>query len=312
MRKEIVLIRILGFVFLAVGLFSLFCIPAEFSSFYAFMDGGRYHYEGFGFGSLMFTFIILNAMVYLLLALLGIPLGIGNVMLKKWGYNMSLAAFGTLLILGATLIISFLLSFDLLRMLALNQIMTILIFLFLFSMVLPYFLIKFYKKRSAEQLFKSSDTESCFEKQSPEKLIILLLNLLWIFVFYLLVFLKGAFPLFGEFIFQREGAYLLSTAIFILLVLTYLFYIDKHYAKYGMVIYYVLLFLTFALTFFNNSTNSFSNLLDLPIYETEIMMPAFRIPAGVNLGFFFGTLIIIQIYLMFRVKMNNDQAVLKR
>lgn len=312
MQKKIVLIKILGFVFLAVGLFSLFCIPAEFTSFYAFMDGGRYHYEGFGFGSLMFAFIILNAMVYLFLALLGIPLGIGNVMLKKWGFNLSLAAFGTLLILGATLIISFLSSFDLLRMLTLYQILTILIFILLFFIVLPYFLIKFYKKLSTEQLFKSSDTESYFEKQSPEKLIIILLNLFWIFVFYLLIFLKGAFPFFGEFIFQREGAYLLSTAIFILLVLTYLFYKDKHYTKYGMMIYYVLLFFTFALTFFNNSTNSFFNLLGLPIYEIEKVVPAFRIPAGVNLGFFFGILIFIQIYLMFRVKNNDNQVVLKR
>lgn len=301
MKRE-TLIRIFGILLLAMGLFSLFCIPTEFTSFYAFIDGGNNYYEGFGFGSLMFAFIVFSAMAYSSLALLGIPFGIGNITLKKWGFNLSLATLRAIMILGAAMTVGFLFSFDLIRTLESYQTLMILTFSFLFLIILPYFLIKFYKKPKTEQLFRTSDKESYFEKQSPEKLTIIMLNLFWVFVLYLFVFLEGAFPFFGEFVFKREGTYLLSIAIFILLVLTYLIYKNMHYIKYAMMVFYTLMFLTFALTFFNNSTNEFFNMLDLPAYELERVLPAFRIPAGINLGFFFGVLLIIQVYLVFKTK----------
>ena len=302
MDKKVLFIKIIGFILLIGGLFSLFLVPAEFTAFYAFSEGGNFYYEGFGFGSLMFTFIILNSMIYFAIAFFGIPLGIGNITLKKWGLNLSLATLKTLLIIGTALTISFLFSFELIRTLEIYQTLMILMFFLLFSIILPFFLIQFYKNSKAERLFEDSDTASYFAKQSPEKMTIILLNIFWIFVFYLFIFLNGVFPFLGEFIFRRDGTYLLSIGVFMLLVFTYLIYKNKNYAKYAMLVCYVLLFLTFVFTFFANSTNELLNMLNLPDYEMERVMPAFRIPAGIHLGFFFGILLIIQTYLVLKNK----------
>ncbi|MFA5359029.1 MAG: hypothetical protein WC310_04410 [Patescibacteria group bacterium] len=302
MNKRKALIKITGILFLVIGLFSLFFVPVEFTSFYAFSEGGNYHYDGFGFGSLMFAFIIFNAMAYFVLACLGIPLGIGNISLKKWGYNLSVAVFRALLILGLALLASVLFSFDLLKVFEPNQLFIILLFILLFFIVLPYFLIRFYKNPNTIKLFKSSDVESYFAKQSPGKLTIILLNFFWILLFYLLLFFKSAFPLFGEFVFKKEGTHCLSVAIFILFILTYLLYNNKYYSKYWTLGYYLALFTSFVMTFLKHTTNDFINLLNLPVYEVEKVVPAFWIPAGINLVFFFGLLILIQIFLIFKIK----------
>lgn len=301
-NKRTLFIKILGILLLITGLFSLFVIPVEFTAFYAFSEGGIFHYEGFSFGCLMFTFIIFNVMVYFFIALLGISLGIGNLKLKKWGFNLSIALLKTLFIIGIATTISILLSFNLLKILELYQFLTILIFSLVILVILPYCLIKFYNNQKTKQLFNITNPNSFFEKQTTNKLTIILLNLFWISVFYLFIFLQGAFPLFGNFIFTIKGTYLLSIAIFLLLVLTYLFYNNKHYARVGMIVYYILLFFTFAITFYKNSTNDLFNLLDLPSYELENFVPAFRIPAGINLSFFFGILIIVQVYLILKMK----------
>ncbi|MBN2016335.1 hypothetical protein JW766_05925, partial [Candidatus Dojkabacteria bacterium] len=65
-----------------------------------------------------------------------------------------------------------------------------------------------------------------------------------------------------------------------------------------------ILFFAFTLTFLRYTTSDFLNLLNLPAYELEKVVPEFRIPTGINLAFFFGTLIILQIYLIFRTKTN--------
>ncbi|MDD5290797.1 MAG: hypothetical protein PHZ04_01645 [Patescibacteria group bacterium] len=304
MKREI-LIKIFGVLFLVIGLFSLFHVPAEFTSFYIFMDGGNFHYAGFGFGSLMFAFIIFNAMAYFILASLGIPLGIGNFSLKKWGLNLSIATAKTVLMLGLALLTSFLFSFNLLHTLELHQTIIISTFLLLFLIALPCLLIKFYKDPNTKQLFKKSKVEGYFEKQSSEKLTVVLLNLFWASIFYLFLFFKGVFPLFGEFVVKRDGTYYLSIAIFVLLVLAYLFYKNRYYARYLMLGYYVILFIAFIPTFLKHNSNDFLNLLNLPVYEVEKVVPAFWIPIGMNLAFFSGSLIVIQMYLLFRTKNSN-------
>jgi hypothetical protein len=302
MKNRVLLIKILGIILLVIGLFSLFAIPAEFTSFYAFSEGGNSQYEGFGFGSLMFAFIIFNTMVYFSLALLCIPIGIGNYKLKKWGYNLSLASLKTLLINGIATTVSILLSFNLLNIVNIYRFVTILILFFAFLIILPYYLIKFYQNTKTKQIFNIFNPKNLFEEQSSSNLTIILLNLFWILIFYLFIFFKGAFPLLGEFILMKKGTYLLSIAIFTLLILTYLFYNDKKYVKSGMLIYDILLFFTFAITFLKNSTNDFFNLLDLPVYEVENVVPAFAIPAEINLGFYFGILIFVHVYLIITTK----------
>jgi len=304
MKKELVFIRIVGILLLLAGLFSLFCAPAEFTSFYAFIDGGDFHFEGFGFGSLTFAFIVFSGMVYASLALVCIPLGIGTMQLKRWGFTLSVAVLRAFLLLGLALTISLLFSFELWNNLEFSLTLTILSVALIFFVALPFALIRVYIHPNIESLFHSSP-KGLVESQHPDTLIIILLNLFWVFVLFLFVFFKGAFPFLGDFVFKKEGTYFLSIALVALLVLSYFIYKNTSYAGVGMIAFYLMLFLTFAYTFISISTNEFIHMLDLPRYELEKVVPAFRIPAGVNAGLFFGILLAMQTIVVLKIGKNR-------
>ena len=52
--------------------------PVEMYCFYLFSEGGRFHYEGFGFGSFMFGNIAGQIIGYYMIAAVLIPLGYGH------------------------------------------------------------------------------------------------------------------------------------------------------------------------------------------------------------------------------------------
>ena len=64
--------------------------PLEMYCFYLFSEGGRFHYEGFGFGSFMFANIAAQIVGYYLIALVAIPLGYGHVKRLRWARTLSL------------------------------------------------------------------------------------------------------------------------------------------------------------------------------------------------------------------------------
>jgi hypothetical protein len=65
--------------------------PVELYTFYLFTAGGRFHYEGFGFGSLMFGNIAIQTAGYYLIALVCIPLGYGHLRSHDWSRKIALA-----------------------------------------------------------------------------------------------------------------------------------------------------------------------------------------------------------------------------
>ncbi|MCR4427338.1 MAG: hypothetical protein NUW23_14335 [Firmicutes bacterium] len=53
-KDRTLILAIIGVLLLLVGAAAALLGPAEIYCFYLFSEGGRFHYEGFGFGSLMF------------------------------------------------------------------------------------------------------------------------------------------------------------------------------------------------------------------------------------------------------------------
>jgi hypothetical protein len=64
------------------GIASAFNAPFEIHVYSAFSEGGKFAYEGFGFGSFMFAYITLQIIAYYIIAAIVIPLGIGLIMLR--------------------------------------------------------------------------------------------------------------------------------------------------------------------------------------------------------------------------------------
>jgi len=94
----------LGDIFLLfVGLASLFITPAEIQVYSQFQDGGRFAYEGFGFGSLMFAIISVQVLGYYLIALICLPLGYDHLRLQRWIRPASEMLLADWLVLGLPL-----------------------------------------------------------------------------------------------------------------------------------------------------------------------------------------------------------------
>ena len=76
-------IAVIGVVLLLIGIAVGFLGPLEMYCFYLFSEGGRFHYEGFGFGSFMFGNIASQIVGYYLIAAVFVPLGYGHLQARR-------------------------------------------------------------------------------------------------------------------------------------------------------------------------------------------------------------------------------------
>jgi hypothetical protein len=304
MKKRLFIVRITGVLFLAAGLISLFAFPAEFSSFYPFSTGGAFNYDGFGFGSILFAAIMIIALIYASLALICIPAGIGNIKHAYWGYRLSRILFIAVIAVGISSVICIGFSFNLLNAFSVSQYIIIVSLVILTLVILPYLLLRFYNNQNTKQIFSLS-TNTYFENQSELKMAVVLLNLVWVMAFVVMIFLKGAFPFMGRFIFKTQGTYLLSAVIFALLILTYLFYKNIRFIKYFMFVFYAFLVLSVVITFIIVPGRDFIRMLELPAFEIREMASLLNIVSGINMGYFFGAMIVIQTVLTIADKNKN-------
>ncbi len=83
-----VLLKIIGFALILVGLVAAFYGPLEIFVFYLFSEGGRFHYDGFGVGSIWFAALVVQNIGYYVIAAICIPIGIGHLKLRRWALTL--------------------------------------------------------------------------------------------------------------------------------------------------------------------------------------------------------------------------------
>ena len=72
-NRTTLILAIIGVLFLLLGIVAAFFGPIEMYCFYLFSEGGRFHYEGFGFGSFMFGNIATQIIGYYVIAIVDTP-----------------------------------------------------------------------------------------------------------------------------------------------------------------------------------------------------------------------------------------------
>ena len=304
MNKRLILIKAIGVLFLVVGLLSLFAFPAEFTSFYAFSSGGAFYYVGFGFGSILFTVILTDALLYAVLALVLIPVGIENIKSTYLGFKLSRILFMTVMVMGIAAAFCFGFSLQLRNFLNIAQSIVIILLILISLVFLPFLLLCFYNQKT-ERLFSPS-RNTYLENQSEQKMMVFLLNMFWVAAFVVMIFLQGAFPFMGRFVFEVRGTYFLSTVIFALIVINYLFYMNIRLIKYVMLAFFAFLALSVVFTFSVIPLRDFIGMLKLPAYERLEMSNLLNMASGINLGWFFGIVLAIQTILLFTDKKQTN------
>jgi MFS family permease len=284
------LIALIGVLVLLVGIAVGFLGPIEMYCFYLFSEGGRFHYEGFGWGSFMFGNIASQIIGYYLIAALLIPLGYGHLKIRRWARTLSLTLLWSWLVVGAPLIVIVFFILAGSKDLSLPVALITLVLLMLSYLVFPGLLIRFYRGRNVRRTFETKDTKSCWVENLPMPILVLSsLYLFYIVILHILILFNGIFPALGVFVFGLQGILLLDISIGCLICLIWGTLRLRLWAWWGAVILLGLFTFSTIPTFFRSSYSAILSGLAFPPREMEFLggVPAqgyhFAILAGIPL-----------------------------
>ncbi len=213
-QRSIAIIRLVGTALLLIGIVSALVGPAEMHVFYWFADGGRFHYEGAGFGSLMFANIAIQIAGYYVIAAVCIPLGYGHLKLRWWAPAIMRTLLVDWLIVGLPLsLIALMILVTSKGVSSVSLPFVVLGFILLYP-VLPIMLLRFYRTPSAQRSFQTAEIPSNWLSGTPEalKVAVSLMVLLALVLHFPLLF-NGLFPLFGRVVLGLPGTVLVDLSI---------------------------------------------------------------------------------------------------
>lgn len=290
------ILAVIGALLLLIGIVAAFFGPVEMYCFYLFSEGGRFHYQGFGFGSFMFGNIACQIIGYYLTAMVLFPLGYGHLKVRRWARTLSLTLLWFWLVVGVPLIVVFLFMLVTAKELSLSVVLITVILLGLSYLVIPGLLIRFYGGRNVKLTFEVKDPTSCWVEKFPMPILVLCsLYLFYIVVLHVLILFNGIFPLFGVFLSDFKGILLLDISIACLVCLTWGTLKSQIWAWWGSMVYFGLMTSNSILTL---STSSLSDILSRMKFAPTEMEALQGLPFQ---GFHFAILIGIPLLITFGV-----------
>lgn len=273
-----VLLKIIGFALILVGLVAAYYGPLEIFVFYLFSEGGRFHYDGFGVGSIWFAALVVQNIGYYVIAAICIPIGIGHLKLRRWALTLTQLYIwfwlGAGILLAANLIALIPQTFNL--ELSQDQLITRLaiigVFTFFSLILLPVLALWFYRNKKVSSLFWENDPYTYWTENFPFPLLaLLLLYVIMIMVMHTAIFLQSLFPVFGQIIFGRQSVYLISLCILVLGILTVGIIRLKDWAWWGSLVYLTLLSVSSLISFSQHSFYEIIQMMSLPTFEKELL-----------------------------------------
>jgi len=266
------ILSIIGYFLLISGIAFGLLAPLEMYCFTLFSEGGRFHYEGFGFGSFMFGNIASQIIGYYVLATVLITLGYAHVKQKRWARTLSLAWLWSWLVIGAPLCV---VGFFILvgsKDLSLTWVLLALVVLGSSYLVLPAALIRFYQGENVRQTLESRDPKHNLLEELPMPILVLgSLFLFYIVMLHILIFFNGIFPLFGAFRFGMTGITLLDLSIACCVCILWGTLRQRAWAWWLSVIWLGLFMFSTVITFITTNTTSLLSGLAFPPSELKFL-----------------------------------------
>jgi len=266
------LLTIIGILLLLGGVAVGLLGPLEMYCFYLFSEGGRFHYEGFGFGSFMFGNIASQIIGYYMIAIMFITLGYGHLKLRRWARVLSLTLLWSWLVVGAPLIfvVFFILAGS--KDLSITVALISLVFLGLSYLLFPGLLIRFYQSRNVRRTLETKDAKTYWIEDLPTPILVLsALYLSYLIMLHILILFNGMFPVFGVFRYGLQGIILLDVSIACLVCITWGTLRRRLWAWWASVILLGLFMFSTVLTFFRSSYSAILLGLAFPPREMEFL-----------------------------------------
>jgi len=262
----------IGALLLLVGIAAAILGPVEMYCFYLFSEGGRFHYEGFGFGSFMFGNITCQIGGYYLIAAVAIPLGYGHLKVRRWARKLSVTLLWFWLVVGLPLIVVLFLMLVTAKELSLAAVVIVAIALVLSYLALPGLLIRFYRGRNVRLTFKAKDPKTYWIEYLPLPVLVLSgLYIFFIIALHVPILFNGVVPFFGVFLNDLQGIMLLDLLIMCLACLAWGTLRLKAWAWWGALIYFGLTTVSSILTLLNSGLSDILLAMNLPPFEMEIL-----------------------------------------
>lgn len=300
-RGRRLILRLIGAAVLLAGLFSAFLGPVEMYCFYLFSEGGRFQYEGFGFGSFVFGNLAAQIMGYSLIAAFLVPIGYGTLTLQRWARHLTLAALqfwtvgGLPLVLAAFAVLVSSKEVTLPAAVGAGTLLTASYFL------LPGLATRFYNGPVTRHSFGMEGEVPAWIETIP----VPVLALGYLFSFFLIIlhthiYFNGMFPLFGSWLTGLSGIVLIDLSILALLVLLWGTLRRSRWAWWGALGYFCLMAVSYVLTLLASDWQTILSTADFPPFEVEILR---GIPAqGYHLAILVGIPFLLAIGLILRAR----------
>jgi hypothetical protein len=269
-QKHALLIRLIGVMMLLAGLAAAYIAPIEIYTYYAFTPGGRFHYEGFNFGSFMFAYITIQVAGYYLIAVAGITLGYGHLVRTRWARPLVVTGLWFWLVCGLPLSAIALLMLITSKGVTLTGLLIGLPFMALAYPVGPVLLLRFYRSEPVRAVFEQSQPPSLRLDVIPLSVrCVCALLCFTILALHLPMLVYGVFPLFGALLSGRQGFMALDVLILALAGLTWGFARQERWAWIGVLLIFGLLALSNAVTFARHTLLDVLLAMRLPPTEME-------------------------------------------
>jgi hypothetical protein len=228
-----------GALLLLVGLAMAVVGPLETYCFYLFSEGGRLHYDGFGFGSFMFANIAAQIVGYYLIAIVAISLGYGHLKRLRWARTLTLTLLGFWLVAGIPLMVAFLFVLVTSKEPSLLTAIIAVAALVLSYAVVPGLLIRFYGGRNVRLTFEAKDSASYWIEKVPLPVLVVCAVLLFaVAVLHVLILFNGVFPFFHVLFSDLTGIALIDFSIIVLVLLIWGLWRLKGWAWWGSLLYW--------------------------------------------------------------------------
>lgn len=288
-RHYAVLLRALGIVILLTGAASALLGPVELTSFYLFSEGGRFSYEGFGFGSFLFGFIAVQIVGYYVIGLILIPVGYGHLHLRRWARRLSISLLWCWLVLGVPLLIVIAFTVFSFKDLPVAGAIALLIALALTYPLLPLLMISFYRCQGVRRAFQRQDPRenpSWVQRLPMPVLVLAILLAFYAVVLHFPILFNGLFPVFGTWLTGLPGIIALTVAIALTVVLVWGVLKRRRWAWWTSLATTVVMGATVVVTF---SVTSYAELLALARFPPRELEFLDGVPLrGYHLAVFFG------------------------
>ncbi|MCK4358608.1 MAG: hypothetical protein KAW92_07665 [Candidatus Cloacimonetes bacterium] len=271
--KAGLLIKILGILQLAIGLFSLGIAPLEIYSFYLFSEGGRFYYDGFGVGSFLYGLIFAQIIGYYFIAFIFITIGYGHLKLKDWALKLSKSCIWFWIIFGLPIMMFFLPLLSMKEIEVKYPIFFSAFIILLFIVIIPGLLLSFYNQKNVKELFKNKNYSDAEIRNIPMNgYLLLLVYILYIMIFHIMLFYKGIFPFFGTFLIDFKGLLFYDLCILLMFLLIYGLLKRKFWTWILSITFFIVMSISTITTLINYQYINIIELLDFPKLEKDIFM----------------------------------------